>query len=32
VEEVMRKFIPPEHDDALQNQAMQQALSFEDEE
>jgi gamma-glutamylcyclotransferase len=31
VEEVMRKFIPLEHDDALQNQAMQQALSFEDE-
>ncbi|CAD0113866.1 unnamed protein product [Aureobasidium uvarum] len=31
VQEVMRKFIPPEHDDALHDQAMQQALAFEDE-
>ena len=31
VQQVMRKFIPPEHDEALQTQAMQQAMSFEDE-
>ncbi|CAD0090557.1 unnamed protein product [Aureobasidium vineae] len=31
VQEVMRKFIPPEHDDTLHDQAMQQALAFEDE-
>ena len=31
VQQVMRKFIPPERDDTLQNQALQQALSFEDE-
>ncbi|KAH0025465.1 hypothetical protein KCU78_g4719, partial [Aureobasidium melanogenum] len=31
VQEVMRKFIPPEHDDTLRDQAMQQALAFEDE-
>jgi gamma-glutamylcyclotransferase len=31
VQEVMRKFIPPEHDDRLRNQAVQQAISFQDE-
>ena len=31
VQDVMRKYIPPEHDDTLRNQALQQALSFEDE-
>ncbi|KAI5243148.1 hypothetical protein E4T43_04334 [Aureobasidium subglaciale] len=31
VQEVMRKFIPPEHDDEVRDQAMQQALAFEDE-
>ncbi|KAI5200775.1 hypothetical protein E4T39_05524 [Aureobasidium subglaciale] len=31
VQEVMRKFIPPEHDDEVRGQAMQQALAFKDE-
>jgi gamma-glutamylcyclotransferase len=31
VQEVMRKFIPPEHDDRLRDQAVQQAISFQDE-
>jgi gamma-glutamylcyclotransferase len=31
VQEVMRKFIPPEHDDRLRKQAVQQAISFQDE-
>ncbi|KAI4742110.1 hypothetical protein E4T50_07486 [Aureobasidium sp. EXF-12298] len=31
VQEVMRKFIPPKHDDELRDQALQQAMSFEDE-
>ncbi|THX33803.1 hypothetical protein D6D12_01365 [Aureobasidium pullulans] len=31
VQEVMRNFIPPEHDDGLHDQALQQALAFKDE-
>jgi len=31
VQQVMRRFIPPEHDDRLRDQAVQQALSFHDE-
>jgi gamma-glutamylcyclotransferase len=31
VQEVMRKFIPPEHDDRHRSQAVQQAISFQDE-
>ncbi|KAI4795837.1 hypothetical protein E4T44_12251 [Aureobasidium sp. EXF-8845] len=31
VQEVMRKFIPPEHDDRLRDQAVQQAISFQNE-
>lgn len=31
VNEVMRRFIPPEHEEKLRQQAMQQALAFKDE-
>ena len=31
VQQVMRKFIPPEQDETLQSQAFQQAMSFKDE-